>query len=36
MTPSDPDRDGLISLNPYEGRTVAAVFERMFPACDDA
>jgi gluconate 2-dehydrogenase alpha chain len=35
VTPSDPDRDGLISLNPYEGRTVAAVFERMFPACDD-
>jgi gluconate 2-dehydrogenase alpha chain len=27
----DPGRDGLVSLNPYEARTVAAVFERMFP-----
>lgn len=31
----DPDRDGLVSLNPYEARTVAAVFERMFPPGDD-
>jgi gluconate 2-dehydrogenase alpha chain len=25
-------REGLISLNPHEGRTVAAIFERIFPA----
>jgi gluconate 2-dehydrogenase alpha chain len=31
----DPGRDGLMSLNPYEARTVAAVFERMFPPGED-
>lgn len=31
----DPGRDGLVSLNPYEARTVAAVFERMFPPGED-
>ena len=25
----------LIALNPYEARTAAAIFERMFPAGDD-
>lgn len=28
----DPSRDGLVNLNPYRAGTVAAVFERMFPA----
>src|SRR3954453_2722167 len=27
----DPARDGLVSLNPYQARTAAAIFERMFP-----
>jgi gluconate 2-dehydrogenase alpha chain len=31
----DPARDGLVTLSPYRARTVAAVFERMFPAGED-
>jgi gluconate 2-dehydrogenase alpha chain len=31
----DPARDGLLSLSPHQARTVAAVFERMFPAGED-
>ncbi len=33
--PLDPARDGLLSLNPHQARTVAALFERMFPAGED-